>query len=773
MRTKLTFIFLLFLPFVSWAGLFDPQETYMIACYNTGKGGVEQASSGTYPLIYNASANGTTTRALWIITEEKTGKYSFKNASTGQYIKHDLSGVKYVKMVDAIDGDFCLFTLTEEYKNGDPYYVVTSVGNPTHVFNKRSDNSFGTYATTGTSDNELFYFVSQDAIISSNGKLYTYLNSFTIGGKPVITDKRKNEYYYSVPIDMMNTDIQRTIAFEPKNSDYKVKISKQEVASGTDFTFENVTANKTYVIEILQGTNSLTTEKLIFTGLPIVQLYSNGNTLSSTFSSGKICVHEPEKIITGELLNSDIRYRGASALGFDKKSFAVKLKDEAGLKIERSYFGLRNDNYWVLDAMAVDKSRMRNRLSTDLWNDFSSDPHYKSLEKNLINGTRGLFVEVFLDDEYWGLYCMTERIDRKQLKLKKYDDTYDVINGVLYKATGWSYSVLMGYVPNQGPNPYYSIPAYSNLWNTWENYEMKYPDIEDGQVIDWEPLYDVVSMVAASSDNTFKNSVSQQIDLPVWLDYYLFSELILATDNHGKNAYFSMYNINLDKKLGITPWDLDGVLGRRWDGTEVEAAQDFTEFIVKNEHGEHNLYRRLKATNAADFNTLLKRRYDQIRSNYFSAESLQTRVNTYKETFDRSGAGNREEARWSGNNRVSLNFDNETVYLINWIKDRIDYLNGEYGEPILTDSNNTLQANISIFPNPASDYAYMTLAGIQNEYVNLVIYDLAGKHVYSENVYVSGNQGITINVKDIEPGVHFVFVKTNTGESLKGKLIVK
>lgn len=37
---------------------------------------------------------------------------------------------------------------------------------------------------------------------------------------------------------------------------------------------------------------------------------------------------------------------------------------------------MRSDNNWILDAMAVDRARMRNRVSTDLWLAFSTKPYH-------------------------------------------------------------------------------------------------------------------------------------------------------------------------------------------------------------------------------------------------------------------------------------------------------------------------------------------------------------------------------------------------------------
>ena len=94
--------------------------------------------------------------------------------------------------------------------------------------------------------------------------------------------------------------------------------------------------------------------------------------------------------------------------------------------------------------MAVDPACMRNRVATDIWNDFSTAPYYKDREKKVRTGTRGRFVEVFLNGRYYGIYCMTEKMDRKQLKLKKFKSAAestsgsDEVHGLLYKSSQWS-----------------------------------------------------------------------------------------------------------------------------------------------------------------------------------------------------------------------------------------------------------------------------------------------------------------------------------------------
>ena len=79
---------------------------------------------------------------------------------------------------------------------------------------------------------------------------------------------------------------------------------------------------------------------------------------------------------------------------------------------------MREDQSWILDAMWLDCSKMRNRVCFDLWNDFNT-LYYSNTEPEAVNATHGYPVEMILDGAYHGLYILSDRIDRKQLKLKK------------------------------------------------------------------------------------------------------------------------------------------------------------------------------------------------------------------------------------------------------------------------------------------------------------------------------------------------------------------
>ena len=213
------------------------------------------------------------------------------------------------------------------------------------------------------------------------------------------------------------------------------------------------------------------------TTLPIVSL-DHGEVVSDSFLPGSMRLIHGDG--TMEEFHTLLRYRGASALNYDKKNYAVKLTDANGEDMDASLLGMRSDNSWILDAMAADMARMRNRVSTDLWLALSTRPYYANLEPSMVNGTHGEFVEVTVNGAYWGIYCLTEKVDRKQLKAKKYKD--NTVRGVLYKA-----------IAHDALREITEVPK--NTSATWQGWEAQYPDPSKGEPFTWEPLYSLAELL--------------------------------------------------------------------------------------------------------------------------------------------------------------------------------------------------------------------------------------------------------------------------------------
>ena len=346
-------------------------------------------------------------------------------------------------------------------------------------------------------------------------------------------------------------------------------------------------------------------------------------------------------------LKGVVKWRGGSTNteGKHKRNYKIKLQEDQEL------FGMRSDNKWILDAGQADVFRLRNRIATELWNDMARKPYYADKEPKALTGVRGQVVEVYLNNEYRGIYCLTECMDRKQLKLKKFDKNSGEIHGGLWKSEGYSCSLM-----------WECLPTYDNKSDTWDVFEVKYPELDDVEETNYSTLWNAINFVANSSDEAFQNEVADYFDIPVIIDYYIFLNTLNAIDNVGKNMFWAVYDKSEDKKLTPAVWDLDATTGAKWLGDW--AAADYQMDV------NLNLIVRLKALNVDNFNEKTVERYRELRSSLLSTASLISRYNDYYELLVNSGAAEREEAKWSQDSDVSgevINFKQEIAFINDWI----------------------------------------------------------------------------------------------------------
>lgn len=504
-----------------------------------------------------------------------------------------------------------------------------------------------------------------------------------IDGNPMTYAQSLSLSIATINENLFGKDYSAVITYEKQEGWGDLMINETVVTSGSVYRFEQIEAGKNYTFSIKKTDDTTTlTQDITFTALPVVRL--NG-TFGNEYSDGYIQVVESVYGTPAELLHMKAKWRGGitNGNGKHKRNYHVKLKDVDGNKLDRRFIGMRNDNSWILEACQVDMSRIRNRVLTDLWNDYSTPPYYIVKEQNAKTGTRGKFVELILNDQYRGIYCLTENIDRKQMKLMKYDEETSTTHGQLWKAKDWSYAVFMGHNRDNNSYPATSPIKYNNKSNMWDSYQVKYPDFEEyGNQTDWKVLYDAVNFVCTSNDADFKTSISEYFDLPLVIDYYILMETILATDNHGKNMFFAVYDKQADKQITFGIWDMDATCGQRWSDDYyhwkgMQPEQDYALYITRQEHGDYNLFRRLRMTDADDFNMKVRRRYKELRASHLATDSILERFKTYLERFKICGAAQREYDKWSGDSDISglkLDFDDEMDYLTDWFSRRMNYL---------------------------------------------------------------------------------------------------
>ena len=368
--------------------------------------------------------------------------------------------------------------------------------------------------------------------------------------------------------------------------------------------------------------------------LPLVNLTVATSRLSKYYYiKGHITIADPQQRTDGQTIfdaDCNLRYRGGTSLSYAKKSFAIKLIDKDGNDLDAHVLGIREENSWILDAMAIDRARMRNRVLFDIWNEASVTPW--GTKHNNRNGTQGFFVEVFLNGAYHGLYCMTDKIDRKLLGLKKpiVNDDKVTVRGLQYKCDNWTTAAVFG-----------GYDATARVDTTyWNGFELKVP--ENYPSIDtWRPLMDIIN-ITRKSYASLKNEYQNWFYKENLIDYMTFVLAFRITDNSIKNTYMSTVDITQDKRFIFTPWDLDATLGGSWDGKWENATSTWRLM------GATVIYRKLYDGNVGGFADDLHRRWVELRSSIFSTRNLEKKMNFYATQLQRSGAWQRERSKWNG-----------------------------------------------------------------------------------------------------------------------------
>lgn len=366
-------------------------------------------------------------------------------------------------------------------------------------------------------------------------------------------------------------------------------------------------------------------------GLPVMCLSFEGNVIGQT-------EYLPGKMVLTDLdgksveLSAKVRPRGATARQYNMKpSLNLKLRtDDYTESCDSSLLGLRSCSSWILDAMAIDPLCMRNRVSFDIWNEFSHLPYPSNFEGR--NGTVGRYIELWMNGTYYGVYCLSDKINRKLLDLKKVkenDDGSFEVRGVLYKHGTQD----IGVQNERCFNDDYSacVVGWHNAW------ELSEPDDFPCEAA-WQPLLD------AYDNGQSLEYVKKYFYMENLADYQILIMALGIKDNWGnKNRFLSIRNINKDinapeaddadrRRFTITPWDLDAAFG----GYEGNYSEFTPEMIMKG-----GVYPFSNCMGDSEYRKLLREAWVRGRSGALSVESVKRRLYEYRDLLLNTGAWSR------------------------------------------------------------------------------------------------------------------------------------
>ncbi|AZQ44577.1 CotH kinase family protein [Nonlabens ponticola] len=436
-----------------------------------------------------------------------------------------------------------------------------------------------------------------------------------------------DEEHQIILANMPIADINEQVNFVLLEEDIYTLVDTQE-SINTRTAYEVTKEDETYT--------------LFFTALPIISIESNSRIDDEPKVPATLHYADSTQQFTSYI---GIELRGRSSRIYSKKTYDLEFWEDVAGDDTRDVAldGLREDDDYILDAIYNEPLRLRSHISHQLWLDLHQ-PYYLDQEPEAKSGADVRFVEVFLNNQYQGVFNLSEQIDRKQLKLKKFKKSKQVIRGELFQGDNWGDATVL-----------YKATDYDNDKRDWNGFILKYPQ----DTTDWSNLHQMVSTATAKNQELFEDNIWQQFNYDNFIDYFIFVNVVRATDNTGKNIYVARYDN--DQPYFYVPWDLDGVFGTQYYGK----VDNITDDVLGN-----SLQNRLMRESSSKFKKDLETRWKELRKNLLSTPNL---IKLFEDKYNYLN----DHKIYERESMVQEEFDSHQLqleYIKSWTNRRMDYL---------------------------------------------------------------------------------------------------
>ena len=428
--------------------------------------------------------------------------------------------------------------------------------------------------------------------------------------------------------------------------------------------------------ETVETTEAKIVEMSVADKLPQVSVNTNGQEIPNEPKIFAEISIENKGALTHEGFIG-IEIRGQSSQMFPKKQYGFETRDSENEDIDVSLLGLPEEEDWILYAPYSDKSLIRNALIYDISRDIG---RYSS---------RLVFVELFLNNIYDGLYILMEklkrdknRIDINKLKSSE-NEGEDLTGGYIIKIDKEdSYHQLNSFTS--------SIPPPNSKSNQQIRFVFHTPDEDD--ITDEQRNYIksyISTFEAALNSNQFldtENGYSKYIDIASFVDFFILNELSNNVDGYRLSTWLVK---DKNELLSIGPiWDFNLAFGNAnyCDGGRYDVwAYKFNERCPNDFWQVPFWWDRFMEDN--NFKSLLQQRWNALRNNELSENSILSKIDKYVSLFESSGSVEANFRRWQilgeyvwPNEFIGGSYLEEINYLKDWISNRLVWMDGEIGK---------------------------------------------------------------------------------------------
>ena len=385
--------------------------------------------------------------------------------------------------------------------------------------------------------------------------------------------------------------------------------------------------------------------------------------------------------------NITIELRGNSSQYNPKKPYRIETVNSIGENLNVSILGMPEENDWVLYAPYQDKTMLRNALAYKLANDMAR------------YAPRTRFCELYINEQYLGVYILMEKIkrDANRVDISKLTpdevDGDDVTGGYILKFD-WYYT---------GDN----IGGFESVYDGMA-YNYHYPkpsDITPEQESYISDYINTFEEIMSSDNYTDVNTgYPNLIDINSFIEFILLQEFSKNVDAYRLSTYIYKDKESINNKLTAGPiWDINHGFGNCDYGYTWLTEGWLLDY--NPEGGDQMAFWWELLWEDPNFKNKISERYSELRQNILSKDYIFSSIDSMQTHLGLSI--NRNFQRWDilgtyvwPNYYVFDTYEEEIDYLKSWIDNRLVWMDSQIlNLEIIEDK--TIPNQISyLYPNP-------------------------------------------------------------------------
>ena len=350
-----------------------------------------------------------------------------------------------------------------------------------------------------------------------------------------------------------------------------------------------------------------------------------------------------------------IKLQGNSTLQLPKKNYTVNLysDENRSVKLNKEFKNWGFHNNFVLKAEYNDILHARNVVGAKLWSKVvQSRNDYDTLPEELKNSPNngaidGFPVRVYVNGTYKGLYNWT---------IPKCDWMVGM------NSSNANHVLLSAEFNDNRDIAYQNNPCnFNTLWDGSEDYFSVEVGKNSTELV--SSLNNIICSIMYKDQPVFEHV----FDVQSAIDYFIFQEVILGTDGLAKNMLLATYDMH---KWYLSAYDMDSTFDLDWNGRILEYYDSDMPYSPYN-----NQFSSLLQYIWNNYHDAYVERYVELRKSVLSYSSIIEEFEKYIGIYGED-VYIQDTAIYPNIPSVT---DNTLESLRDFVRDRLEYLDNEYG----------------------------------------------------------------------------------------------